>query len=112
MRAKVVAKGRIAGQVYRSKSEADYALILEAKRQAGEILWWQYEPITLKLAPKLSYTPDFFVMLPTGELIAIEVKGFPRDDAMAKLKIAAKLFPFRFLLVKANRKTFHEVFIE
>lgn len=33
-----------------------------------------------------------------------EVKGFWRDDARAKIKIAADLYPFRFIAVMKRRK--------
>ena len=33
-----------------------------------------------------------------------EVKGFWRDDARAKIKIAADLYPFRFIAVQAAPK--------
>lgn len=33
-----------------------------------------------------------------------EVKGFWQDDARAKIKIAAAMFPFRFFAVKVKTK--------
>lgn len=87
-----------------NKTEAEYAGILEMKKRAGVILWYCYEGIKLKLADNTSYTPDFIVMTQDMELECHEVKGFMRDDAAVKLKVAASLFPFRFILVRRERK--------
>ena len=92
------AKGRIREQKM-NKTEARYAEHLERLKLAGEILWYQYEAVTLKLADDTRYTPDFMVLLANGELEAHEVKGFWRDDARVKIKVAARLFPFRFIAV-------------
>ena len=86
-----------------NRTEAAYALVLEARRQAGEVAWWEFEGITMKLADDTRYTPDFAVMLANGEMEMHETKGFMRDDAWVKLKIAAKQFPFRFWLVRKER---------
>jgi len=89
-----------------NKTEAEYAQMLEARRVSGEILWWAYEAMTLKLADNTRYTPDFLVMLPDGVLEIHETKGgFIREDGWLKLKVAAALFPFRFFLCqKASKK--------
>ncbi len=88
-----------------NKTEAEYADALEARKACGEIVWWRYEAITLKLADNTRYTPDFLVMLPDGELQAHETKGgFIREDGWQKLKIAAGLFPFRFFLCQKRAK--------
>lgn len=88
-----------------NKTEAEYADALEARKACGEIVWWRYEAITLKLADNTRYTPDFLVMLPDGELQAHETKGgFIREDGWQKLKIAAGLFPFRFFLCQKRTK--------
>ncbi len=84
-----------------NKLEASYAQELEARRAAGEIEWWRYEGLTLRLADRCRYTPDFVVLLANGELECHETKGFMRDDALVKLKIAAEQFPLRFYLVRA-----------
>lgn len=94
-------------------TEQKYADVLEYKRRAGEIAWWAFEPIKLRLADNTFYTPDFLVMLPGGELECHEVKatwlikGKPmaawRDDARVKIKVAAESFPFRFIAVNPTK---------
>lgn len=86
-------------------TESEYASILEARRRAGEILEYQYEALTLKLADNTRYTPDFLVMTTCGDLELHEVKGgFIREDGWQKLKIAAGMFPFRFFLCQKLAK--------
>ena len=83
-----------------NKLEASYARYLEAKKHLGEIVAWKFEPFGLRLAEKTFYHPDFMVTFETHIEIH-ETKGFMRDDANVKLKIAADKFPeFRFVLVK------------
>ena len=80
--------------------ERAYAQHLEAKRQRGEILRWDREPVKLRLADLTYYTPDFRVIAADGTEEFHETKGFMRDDANVKLKVAAELHPYRFYLVK------------
>lgn len=84
--------------------ETAYSQHLELLRQAGEIDWWTFEALKLRLAPATFYTPDFLVMLSNGELEVHEVKGFMRDDANVKVKVAAEIFPFRFFVVRRQVK--------
>jgi len=39
-------------------------------------------------------------LLASGELECHEVKGFWRDDARVKIKVAASIYPFRFVAVR------------
>jgi hypothetical protein len=78
-------------------TECDYAAHLRARQAAGEVLWHAFEPVKLRLAEATFYAPDFLVMIKDGSLECHEVKGFWRDDARVKIKVAASLFPFRFI---------------
>jgi len=66
-----------------------------------EILWAQFEGITLRLGERCSWTPDFLVLLADGTLEALEVKGHWEDDARVKFKATASLFPW--LTIRAFR---------
>ena len=82
-------------------TEARYAAVLETRRHAGEVAWWAYEAVQLRLADRCTYLPDFLVMLADGSIEVHEVKGgFARDDAIVKLKVAADLYPFTFRLCR------------
>ena len=82
-----------------NKHEAEYGLMLEAMKRRDEIAWYGYETIRLKLADRTTYTPDFCVVVegrngchPAGIPKFIEIKGFRRDDAMVKFKVAREQF--------------------
>jgi hypothetical protein len=62
------------------------------------------QSITLKLANDTRYTPDFWTIDPNGQLMFWECKGFFRDDAKVKIKVAARQFlHFRFILVRKEK---------
>jgi hypothetical protein len=86
-----------------NRTEAAYAQRLELQRQAGEVVWFKFEGIKLRLADATFYTPDFAVMLADGTLEMHEVKGFWEDDARVKVKVAASLYPFRFIAIQHKR---------
>ncbi len=77
--------------------EREHAVNLEMLRKAGKIAAWFYEAMTFKLADDTRYTPDFMVIESDGTVVFHETKGFWRDDAYVKIKVAAELFPFRFV---------------
>lgn len=85
-------------------TEAKYAKLLEDRKIAGEIAWYRYEGLKLRLADNTFYTPDFAVMLADGALECHEVKGFWTDDARVKIKVAADQYPMRFIAVKVRAK--------
>jgi len=88
-----------------NKTEAKYADDLEAMKLAGDIADWRFEPLKLRLADRTYYTPDFMVIFPDGAIRFDEVKGFWRDDARVKFKVAAEQFPwFQFMAVQALSK--------
>lgn len=87
-----------------NKTEMAYAQYLEAKKAAGEVAWYKFEAMKLRLADNTFYSPDFAVMLPNGELEMHEVKGFWADDARVKIKVAADMHPFRFIAVRVKPK--------
>jgi hypothetical protein len=86
-----------------NKTEELYAQVLELQKHAGEILRWDFEPEKLRLADKTFYTPDFRVILPEGTVEFHEVKGFWRDDARVKIKVAAELHPYIFRVAICNK---------
>lgn len=107
MHGTVLALGRLkTGSL--NKTEAAYAAHLDELRRcvdaAKRVVWWKFEGVKLRLADNTFYTGDFLVLLATGALEVHEVKGFWRDDARAKIKIAADLYPFRFIAVQAVAK--------
>ncbi len=86
-----------------NKLEAKYARELERRKALGEVLWYSYEAVKLRLADNTFYTCDFLVLMDTLQLEMHEVKGYMMDDANVKIKCAAEKFPFKFLLIKWER---------
>lgn len=87
-----------------NKTEQKMADELALMRHAGQVLWFKFEGVKLRLADNTFYTPDFAVMSADGVLEMWEVKGHWMDDARAKIKIAADLYPFRFKAFVARSK--------
>ncbi|MFT0167505.1 hypothetical protein ACLKMY_00555 [Paraburkholderia mimosarum] len=85
-----------------NKTEAAYAQLLDARLSAGEILWYRFEGIKLRLADRTFITIDFAVIPAGAPLEFHEVKGRWTDDARAKTKIAAAQFPFRFIAIQRD----------
>lgn len=83
----------------RNKTEAAYEQLLELRKQAGDILWYAFDSVKLRLADNTFLSVDFFVLTKDCELQAIDVKGsmaIITDDARVKMKVASDKFPWRF----------------
>jgi hypothetical protein len=82
--------------------ERAYARYLDKRRMAGEIVWWAYEPLKLRLAEGAWYTPDFVIQMADGTIEIHEYKGFMREAARVRLLVASDRFPFfPFRLIRA-----------
>lgn len=82
-------------------TEKKYAALLETRKMAGEVIWYAFEPINIRLAKKCYYRCDFLVMVSGGKMECHEVKGsHVTDDGLAKIKMAAEILPFRFLMMQ------------
>lgn len=87
-----------------NKTEAAYERDLRDAQTLGDVLWYRFEGLKLRLADNTFYTPDFAVLASDRVMECHEVKGFWRDDARAKIKIAAEMYPFRFKAVQVLPK--------
>jgi len=104
--AKVIAKGRQHTPGIMNKTEACYAAYLEQLKKAGDVAWYAFEGVRLRLAKQTTYTPDFIVMNADGTIECHEVKGAKAifwDDAKVKVKVAAEMFPFNFKVVYPSK---------
>jgi hypothetical protein len=114
-----------------NKTELEYSQHLQKLKLAGEIEDWAFEPETLKIGGDCRYTPDFRVIKQElhkqgmedgsdwhqfGGIVEFhEVKGTIRkkdsdttkpyieDDALVKIKAAAELHPFKFIIIWKGR---------
>jgi hypothetical protein len=87
-----------------NKTEAAYESGLRQRQHEGSILWYKFEGLKFRLADNTFYTPDFAVMNTANEIELHEVKGFWQDDARAKIKIAASMYPFKFMAFTVRSK--------
>jgi len=87
-----------------NKTEGRYALWLRARRDRGEIKSFELWGVSVRLGDGAKYTPDFLVQLPNGELECHEVKGFWREAARVRIKVAADKYPFRFIAVTEDKR--------
>jgi len=81
----------------KSKKEVVYAKMLEAKKVAGKIVDWAYEPQTFyfegeKRGP-VNYKPDYSVTENDGTVTWHEVKGWMDQRSKSKIKKFKKYFP-------------------
>jgi hypothetical protein len=84
-----------------NKTEQAYSDYLRDLMLAGEVLWYRFEGIKLKLADNTFLTMDFAVLHKSGVMQLIDVKGgWATEDSRIKIKIAAEMYPFRFVIVK------------
>lgn len=96
-----------------NQTEALYAEELATRKLVGDIIDFGFQRVTLKLAHDTRYTPDFDVQMPDGTIEMHEVKGFWRDDAKVKIKVAARMFAYRFIAVRKEKGYFvRDVFTE
>lgn len=89
-----------ADEVKLNKTEKAYLAYLRGLNP----IWLGIQNVTLKLGDDCRYTPDFFAIDNLGVLHAREVKGFWRDDAKVKIKVAARMFPFIRFTVAVKTK--------
>lgn len=76
---------------FRSTTEAHFAAWLTAQGRS-----WLYEPLTLHLAKRLEYTPDFSYIDDEGVLVLVEVKGSKNMRGARAARIAWKAAAERF----------------
>lgn len=92
----------------KNKTELSYENHLELLKRSGEILWYKFEGIKLRLGEGAYFTPDFFVMNKDFNLEVHEVKGFWREAAKVRMRTAAEMYPFRFVAVYSKNMSWTE----
>lgn len=71
------------------------------------------QAVTLKLGDDCRFTPDFNYISSAGRMVFEDVKGFQRDDALVKIKVAARKFSWAtFLIVKRSKTGWEEIEIK
>src|SRR5262249_22037875 len=93
-----------------NKTEKAYLAHARASRLYS---WIGVQNVTLKLGDDCRFTPDFaLITAQTGQFYFVDVKGFQRDDALVKIKTAARMFPWAtFLIVKKDKTSWKQTTI-
>ena len=101
-------KVAVLGITFDSKIEADYYLLLLARKQAGEITSIRLQPVYLlqerfikdgKTIRPIEYIADFEIEYPDGRIEVVDVKGMETAD----FKLKRKLFDHRYPYLKLTR---------
>ena len=98
--------GEISGEatekppVFDSEDEMFYADLLEVRKASGKIKDWAFQPERFRLGKGAWYTPDFRVVNADNSVQFVEVKGYQREAALVRLKVAATLHPYKFTMIR------------
>lgn len=84
--------------------ESRWAKCLDEQMATGAIVRYDFEPEKLRLADGAYYTPDFRVILNDLTIVFDECKGFRREAAIVRLKVAADQHPYVFRLITWKNK--------
>jgi hypothetical protein len=83
--------------------EQAFSYELKARQEAGELVWWAFEPLRFRLADGAWYKPDFGAVSVDGVLTLYEIKGHWRESARVRIKVAADRHPFRFIALRKRK---------
>lgn len=90
---------RYGNRTYDSKAEMRYAVELDLRVAAGELLWWIPQPLIM-LGEDFSTRIDFLVCSRHGELYGVEVKGAETQQWRTVRRMLIKYAPFPIHVVK------------
>lgn len=108
------AKGRMPWQPKMNGTERAYSDFLLSQRIAGEVRWFDFQPITILLGPDCRFTPDFLILFSDGRLELHDTKGakkikagrkagektyYAEEDATIKARITARRLPIPIYFV-------------
>lgn len=90
-----------------NKLEAEYARVLDDQKAKGEIKDWKYEALRLRIAfgnKPAWFKVDFWVILPDGSNEFHETKGWWREAARLRIKVAAGVYEWaKFVGVRKKK---------
>lgn len=87
-----------------SNDEKEFADYLDQQKLGGHILEWAYKPVRLRIGDGAFYSPDFRVVWANRSTTYYEIKGFLREAARVRLRVAAERHPSRFVMVRKRSK--------
>lgn len=90
-----------------NKLESSFAALLDSQVASGEIKCHSFEVFKVRIASAAKgawYTPDFCVVGIGGEITFYEVKGFWREAARLRVKVAADRTPWARFVVATRKR--------
>lgn len=84
-------------------TERAYGRHLDDLKASGVVTWWAFNAVRLRIAmgeKAAFYKPDFMVLYADGHWECHETKGYEHAAGILRLKIAAGIYPFKFVMVK------------
>lgn len=106
----VTPKAKRSGKRGPNKWEREFAHVLEFRKRAGEIIWYGFESIRLRLADDTYFKADFFAVRSDYRIEVIEVKGFLRAAARVRYNVARDLYPWMdFKMVRKVNGRWEEI---
>lgn len=90
-----------------NRLEAEFAALLDIAQRRGVVAGWGFEVTRLRLAHGAWYTPDFTVWFsaPGVAVVHYETKGFWREAALLRIKVAADRYPcYAFVAVRKPKR--------
>lgn len=97
------ARKRPGGVAAMNGLERDHNARLLTLVAAGDVLWFAFNDVRLRIGVGAYFKPDFFVVYADGRIECHETKGFEREAALTRIKAAALRYPhIGFILVKSE----------
>jgi hypothetical protein len=87
-----------------NKTEAAYDAHLKSLQHTGEVLWHKFEAVKLRLADNTFYTLRLRRAARLRRARNARGQRLLAGRRAVKIKVAAALYPFRFIVVKARAK--------
>ena len=84
------------GVRYASKKEAHYAMELDLRVKAGEVLFYLRQ-VPFDLPGNTKYRADFMEFLSSGEVKVIDVKGHITQEYKTKKRMVEALYPVKII---------------
>jgi len=88
-------------------TEREFELVLRARKQAGEVIEYEFEAFKLRYGDdfKATWTPDFMLLLADGTIELVDVKGGGGFEPATLVKVKAIAAKFWYFRIVAEQRT-------
>lgn len=93
-----------------NKTEALFSAELDQLVREGIVNRYYFASHKFRLAKKTWYCPDFVVERYGHRVECVEIKGFLRDDAAVKFKVAREMYPaYKWRMIRRTKTGWEEI---